>query len=63
MNQNQIDEPVQVRVAVIPTSGVEAAPTSNTGAPEAKPTITFVSPLVMTIPSFQIEEPTLTAKQ
>ncbi len=62
MNQNQIAEPVKVRVAVVGASGAQAPPTSNTGAPQAKATVTFVSPLFMAVPSIRADDPALTGK-
>ena len=57
MSLNQIDEPVQVRVAVIQTSGAQAPATSNTGATELR-IVLATTPLVV-----QVGDPILVTKQ
>ncbi len=56
MSLNQIDEPVQVRVAVIQTSGAQAPATSNTGATELR-IVLATTPLVV-----QVGDPILVTK-
>lgn len=63
MSQNRIAEPVQVRIAVVGATGIQASATSNTCSGQPKATTVLIPLLITPLPSVQVGDPILTGKQ